>query len=663
MNIKYNVEKLLDFATKKFSINRKKSKKIIETNRKVNKALEEIDKYRNYSWDQDIEYRNLDNFNKEALYYRGNTITFKEMFSKRDNVAKSLKKMGIKKGDTIPICMSNTPEFVYTIMAASKIGAKAMIFGASFDKEYLKKMLNDCSKKAIIITDDNYEKIKDIVKEVDFEHKIVASLADSLPNGVDPYYDLDKEFKDFSNKANEFKKEDANIFTFADFENYGKDYKGTIIEEVHLDDEFLITFTSGSTKKGLPKQIVHPHRSLITMARFHDSDLSGLPPMKDVRMLAHIPTYSNTDVITSISDPLSQGCSAAMEPIYNVKFHNRSLVINEPNAIPATTSFLLHSAKTFEKEFPGKKLENSYIVIAVGEPTSKGEEKLINKWLRNVKAGTKRVPFPLSPVTLSLGGGDCEHGGIYFTLFHNLRQKASLSKETYGLTPFKCVEQVILDEFGNHITDGRIGHLAAIGPTTMKKYNNNEEATNAFFIHDAYGKKYGDCKAWAHITKKGNIIMHGRMGSEFHLSDGTKVAPYVISENIQKDTKNILSCEVVNVMSEYGTEIPIAHIEIQPDKMNKNMAKILTSIEKRLQKQMPKELLDKLLYRIHSNEESFALTGSGKRSILALEEEGISDKNFKVILEDDIVCLDFNIDKYLQGINQEEKIITKKLVG
>ena len=123
MNIKYNVEKLLDFATKKFSINRKKSKKIIETNRKVNKALEEIDKYRNYSWDQDIEYRNLDNFNKEALYYRGNTITFKEMFSKRDNVAKSLKKMGIKKGDTIPICMSNTPEFVYTIMAASKIGA------------------------------------------------------------------------------------------------------------------------------------------------------------------------------------------------------------------------------------------------------------------------------------------------------------------------------------------------------------------------------------------------------------------------------------------------------------------------------------------------------------------------------------------------------------
>ena len=57
------------------------------------------------------------------------------------------------------------------------------------------------------------------------------------------------------------------------------------------------------------------------------------------------------------------------------------------------------------------------------------------------------------------------------------------------------------------------------------------------------------------------------------------------------------------------------------------------------------------------------MTGSGKRSILALEEEGISDKNFKVILEDDIVCLDFNIDKYLQGINQEEKIITKKLVG
>ena len=479
-----------------------------------------------------------------------------------------------------------------------------------------------------VATDERYEKIEDVLKNKKFKHKVIASLTDSLPNGIDPYYELDRDFYDFSNKVPSLKKEDKNIESFEEFMNFGQQYSGPVRENVTLDDDFLRSFTSGSTRKGLPKQIVHPHRSLITMARFHDADLSGLPAMNNVRMLAHIPTYSNTDVITSISDPLSQGCSAALEPIYDIKFHNRSLVINKPNAIPSTTSFLVHSAKTFEKEFPNEKMEQAYIVIAVGEPTSKGEERLINKWLKNVKAGTKRVPFPLSPVTLSLGGGDCEHGGIYFTLFHALRQKVSLSKETYGLTPFKCVEEVILDKNGNHITDGSVGRLAAIGPTIMKRYDGNEEATNKFFIKDANGKVYGDTKAWASKNKKGNTIMHGRMGSEFHLSTGEEIAPYVISETVQEDYLNILSCEVINAKTEEGVEIPIAHIELQPDAKDMMPVAILNAKEK-LDSLLPRELSEKVVFRFHNNEDEFQVTGSGKRSLNALEEEGLTEKCFR----------------------------------
>ena len=434
MNI-VNVYKLKEIILSKFTLNKEKSNRIVKTNNKVEKALKEIEEKRNYAWDLDIEIRNKDNMDKEALFYRGKIITFKELFAKRDQIAKSLKQSGIKKGDAIAICMSNMPEFIYSLMAISKVGAEATIFGENFDKSYIEKIVNGCTDKVFFATDKKYEEIKDILKNKKIKHKVVVSLTDSLPNGNDPYYELDKDFYDFSNKVLKLKKEDENIESFEDFINFGRQYSGKVRETVTLDDDFLRSFTSGSTRKGLPKQMVHPHRSLITMARFHDTDLSGLPAMRNVRMLAHIPTYSNTDVITSISDPLSQGCSAALEPIYDIKFHNRSLVINKPNAIPSTTSFLVHSAKTFEKEFPNEKMEQAYIVIAVGEPTSKGEERLINKWLRNVKAGTKRVPFPLSPVTLSLGGGDCEHGGIYFTLFHALREKVSLSKETVGLTP------------------------------------------------------------------------------------------------------------------------------------------------------------------------------------------------------------------------------------
>ena len=624
MNI-VNVYKLKEIILSKFTLNKEKSNRIVKTNNKVEKALKEIEEKRNYAWDLDIEIRNKDNMDKEALFYRGKIITFKELFAKRDQIAKSLKQSGIKKGDAIAICMSNTPEFIYSLMAISKVGAEATIFGENFDKSYIEKIVNRCTDKVFFATDKKYEEIKDILKNKKIKHKVVVSLTDSLPNGNDPYYELDKDFYDFSNKVLKLKKEDENIESFEDFINFGRQYSGKVRETVTLDDDFLRSFTSGSTRKGLPKQMVHPHRSLITMARFHDTDLSGLPAMRNVRMLAHIPTYSNTDVITSISDPLSQGCSAALEPIYDIKFHNRSLVINKPNAIPSTTSFLVHSAKTFEKEFPNEKMEQAYIVIAVGEPTSKGEERLINKWLRNVKAGTKRVPFPLSPVTLSLGGGDCEHGGIYFTLFHALREKVSLSKETFGLTPFKCVDEVILDKDGNHITDGSVGRLAAIGPTTMKRYDGNEEATNKFFIKDAYGKVYGDTKAWASKNKKGNTIIHGRMGSEFHLSTGEEIAPYVISETVQDDYLNVLSCEVINVDKE---EIPIAHIELQPDAKD-IMPVVLLNAKEKLDLLLPRELSEKVVFRLHHNEDEFQVTGSGKRSLNALEEEGLTEKCFR----------------------------------
>ena len=298
---------------------------------------------------------------------------------------------------------------------------------------------------------------------------MVSSLSESLKDGVDLFYDFDKKYHSFK----PYKDEDT--ISFSEFLTIGKN-KQVERAKVTLDDDFLITYTSGSTIVGLPKEIVQPHRSLVIMGRLHDNDLSGLPKMKDVRMLAHIPTYSNTDVITSISDPLSQGCSVALEPIYDRDFFNSSLVINRPNAVAATRSFWIHSSLTYQKEFPNIKQRGLFIPISVGENTSLGEEKLINKFLKEVKAGQDRLPIP---AVLSMGGGDCEHGGIYFSLYHAYKSKLTATSK-YGLVPFKGLSQAILDEEGNRITDGSVGRLVAIGPTTMKEYNNNKEATNKF---------------------------------------------------------------------------------------------------------------------------------------------------------------------------------------
>lgn len=133
----------------------------------------------------------------------------------------------------------------------------------------------------------------------------------------------------------------------SEFLNLGKEYKGNYIEKVNLDDEFTITYSSGSTNSSRPKAIVHDVKSYIVMGIYHDPKISKVPSMKNLRMLAHIPTHSNTNIMSCITDPLMQGSEIAVEPIYAPDHFVYSLLINKPSFVTATRSFFVRCAMIF----------------------------------------------------------------------------------------------------------------------------------------------------------------------------------------------------------------------------------------------------------------------------------------------------------------------------
>ena len=96
---------------------------------------------------------------------------------------------------------------------------------------------------------------------------------------------------------------------------------------------------------------------------------------------------------------------------------------------------------------------------------------------------------------------------------------------------------------------------------------------------------------------------------------------FLISDEILKDTKNILSCEVIKDKSGYY----IAHVEFQPES-KKNNAIILNGAMKRLENKFGEDFASNVVFRIHSFNESFELTGCGKRNNNALFAEGLSEK-------------------------------------
>ncbi len=63
--------------------------------------------------------------NKEliSLNYFGKKITYYEMFNNIEMVAKSLKKIGVQKGDIVLMTLPTIPEMVYVFYALNRIGA------------------------------------------------------------------------------------------------------------------------------------------------------------------------------------------------------------------------------------------------------------------------------------------------------------------------------------------------------------------------------------------------------------------------------------------------------------------------------------------------------------------------------------------------------------
>lgn len=636
------------------------SKRIIRTKKglKAIKALIELEQKDNVSWYEYLKNRNNKNMNDLALFYRGNKVSFREMFDRADSIAKSMCQSGLVEGDEIGVCVSNTPELIYIILAANRLGLKVNLFGADYNKAYLSSIIDGVNKRVLFVSDDNYEKISNIIQSKNIENIVVTSLTDSLPKNpklCDEYEPELDSYYYFEDKAKTIIENNNNCMRLSSYIKNGKSYSKQLPNRGNLESDFLITYTSGSTKIGFPKEIIHKNRSLITMGRFHDPELCGNPKIPGLRGLAHIHPDSNTDVITCISDNLMQGWSVALEPEYDSKKALDYIILNKPNYLDITTSFLLEVSKQYliDKKYhqdgKGRKLPFLLATFAVGEGTQKGEEKFINKFLRESRAGSgvsmKGLKLPFT--TLSIGGGDCEHGGIFYTLWKSLYQKIytpKLGRQEIGMLPVPYVVVTALKKDSNgyyvECSYNEPGIIVANSYTNLSCYKNNPQATNSLILEDNLGRKWVSCKTYGYIDRVGAVHVKGRIPEK----ENSIIQTFDIDDVITLDTKNILSSTTVENESRY-----ISTIQFQPfTKMNEN--KIMESLTQRLITSLSSEIIDSIYLRIIPSRENYPITGSGKRNIRALEELGLKDT----------IKLTDLIDKYTNNKEKQKTLVRKK---
>ncbi len=624
--------------------------------KKAKKALDDIEKNNNNSWALFMYERNLSSnaMNKVAIQYRGNKITYGEMWSKVFEYCKALKVNGVKKGDQVPVCISNIPEYLYLLLACSLVGATIHLVGNWFNKDSLKNILDKTNSSLIFVSDDVYPSVADAIEESNIEKTILLSLEDSLMKGRDwkpfnPYQEIDGPEHNFSSHYTEYKTRTSKIMISQnEFLNSGLNYSGEVLENVSLDDVATISYTSGTTEKGCPKGVKHSNRVYIAGSRFKKSDVSGMPEMKDLIAQYEVPVYSHTN-IGNVADTFFCNCTYSSEPFVETKFILKSLLINKPNYCQSTIGRWLYLGKELGKE-ENKNITFPYLIMAdvVGEGCTPGEEKFLNKTARKHKFGVKKLPFPLSPVTFSMGGGTCEAGGVFTTLFHELQSKRLIlygKNYSLGMIPFNLIEYEVINQNGDYCKINEPGFLAVKSPTEFLGYTDPTLDETAYIV-DKYGKKWINMGTLSYKSEPRfrSVKMKGRVDDYVYLKDGSFFPTYKIEESISKDTKNIMSVAVIKM--DDGTYV--CHLEKQPDS-KKNIIEILKSCALRLERDLPSEIFERLYFRVRSFEEGFPVAKSGKRDFKYLKTENNIDK--LIYVEDVFVQ---------SSLKEKESILTLK---
>lgn len=104
---------------------------------------------------------------KRAVSFYGKKYTFDAIFRYIDTLAENLKeKYGLGKGDTLTLCMPNSPSALITFYAANKLGAAVNLAHPYIPPEKLKESAEKTDSKIVVVYDAYPHKVRPDFKAV-----------------------------------------------------------------------------------------------------------------------------------------------------------------------------------------------------------------------------------------------------------------------------------------------------------------------------------------------------------------------------------------------------------------------------------------------------------------------------------------------------------------
>ena len=438
---------------------------------------------------------------RTAIEYYKMEVSYKELIKKIDKVAAALKSLGVERGDTVTVCMPNTPEAVYMFYAINEIGAIAnMIHPLSSEKE-IEDYVNQARSKVMLVIDVTYPKVEAIIKNTDIEHLIVVSPARSMDFLVRAIFKLTKGRKNHIKKSQQ-------VITWDRFLFGASRFVGNPHARVNAEDPAVILYSGGTT--GKPKGVV------LTNLNFNAQALGAkylVPELLKPRysMLCFLPNFHAFGLGVCMHIPLFCGMRMVPIPQFNAKKlrgYIRDYRINILVGVPAAFEYLMRL------KFRKSELKGIKGVVSGGDIVSQSTKIAFNDFL--AAHGSRAM--------LHNGYGLTEAaGGMIFS-------PASIAREPNVIGfPLPDSEALIVNpKTMKPVPTGEDGEILVRGLTIMKEYLNKPKETAESFA-TVRGKRYLKTGDIGYVDERGAVYFRARL-KRMIITNGYNVYPSTVEE-------------------------------------------------------------------------------------------------------------------------------------
>ncbi|WP_194861511.1 long-chain-acyl-CoA synthetase [Dietzia sp. SYD-A1] len=254
------------------------------------------------------------------MRFLGSELSYGETNRRANRVAEVLKARGVRRGDTVGICMVNRTEVMLAILGAVKVGASVGLLNHHQRGEVLEHSQKIIDSKVVLMGAECAEAAASIPREKWLGELIAVGSESDLP------------FRGFS--AGHRPDELSDLTWLEDeIEALGSDAGTTNppeADETLGDETAYYVFTSGTT--GLPKASTMSHyRWNRALAGF---GLSGVRLKKDDVLLCPLPMYHNNALTVALGCVLAAGACLAVEEHFSAsKFWDQARAARATAAI------------------------------------------------------------------------------------------------------------------------------------------------------------------------------------------------------------------------------------------------------------------------------------------------------------------------------------------